>query len=268
MVDHQAGVAMTIEQYDYFVPTDLPVLEGWLHIASDLLSTYDDAAALWRERAKENPGLKSSADGLLVGLCDRARDALRSVQILTMHRQFKDSVSVARTVTECVIYGAYVWQDPGAAEQRALAYERFQVIHRLRVIRNVQALGLGAELLPETVKSVEDEYSRIESEFPGRDLWHKAPFAKADGGPASFGSLAREGGVEDLYRTAFDHGSAFIHVTPASLMRSPFGGPTLGIIAGVLAFQKLLHLADRVLALRIRALLEILDTRRKVLAVE
>lgn len=257
---------LEFEPYSFIVPKETPVLRGWLNHASALLEVCDVSVDAWRERATTED--RNNSNGIILGLLERARHALRSVQILAMHGQAKDSVAVGRVIAETFIYAGYIWAEPVCADERAACFAEFEVVHRLRAIENLRALGLGGRLDVAHVQEVNREYEQVQAKFPGTNLWRKVPFADSKGKSASLRTLAIEAGLEQLYRMEFDHGSNFVHVTPAALQRDGYEGRTLGIIAATRSFRLFLSFANEILALRIGPRLKELEAESAALAPE
>lgn len=243
------GVPIDFGEYNFMVPGGLESAQPLFRLASKYLDLYDQATRHWRENCK--PPEKTTANGVLLGLGDRSREALRASQLLAGHALFKDSVQVLRPIAEAAIYAQHICKD-GVTEMQARAedFERFQAVERKQNLERIRAMGRVGDMRPEAVEEIEREYQAVEANFKG-GLFNKAPFN------SSLRQLAKDSRMEFVYRTAFNHASAFSHITTLSL--APLNDRDLGLGLAVCMFPVVFRILEDALDLGVGAELKPLE---------
>ncbi|MBI3183139.1 MAG: hypothetical protein HYZ28_13460 [Myxococcales bacterium] len=245
------GVPLDLDEYGYLVPATMEWARPLFHLGSKLLDLYDQVTRRWRETC--SPEQKTTANGVLLGLGDRGREALRSSQLLSGHSLFRDAVQVVRPMVEAAVYARFICKDgPDEMTKRAERFVAFQAVERQRTLEAIRGIGRLQDLKVDVRTEIERNYADVEDDYEGR-LFRKTPFG------CTFWDLTQAAGMEWLYRTAYNHASAFSHVTVGSLAELGREHHDLGLGLAVCTFPVVFRILDGALELRADPLLETLE---------
>lgn len=248
-MDQSDGKPIDFGEYNFMEPAGLQSAQPLFLLASKYLDLYDQVTRRWRDRCTSAE--KTTTNGVLLGLGDRSRDALRASRLLAGHSLFKDSVQVVRPIAEAAIYAQHICKDgPTEMQARAEAFERFRSVERKQNLERIRAMGRISDMRPEAVENIESEYNAVEALFKG-GLFDKSPFN------SSIRQLAKDSKLEFVYRTAFNHASAFSHITTLSL--APLSDHDLGLGLSVCMFPVVFRILDDALCLGAAAILKTFD---------
>jgi hypothetical protein len=235
------GVSVHLDAYSYFVPADMEWARPLFILTSKYLDLYDQLVSRWRISARV--AQKSETNGVLLGLGDRSREAVRSSQILTGHGLYKDAVQVVRPVVEAAIYAAYMFGDgPDEAKKRASTFAEFQAVERKRNLEAIASMGRLADMRADVRGEIESDYAAVETNYGG-SLFSKSAFG------CTFWKLAEKAKMQWLYRTAYNHASAFSHLTVGSLAGFNSNLSDLGLGLALTTFPVVFRIMDGVLGL-------------------
>lgn len=226
--DSEEGVLLHFDDYSYLVPAAMEWARPMFQLASEYLDLYDQVTNRWRSSA--GPASRTDANGLLLGLGDRSREAMRSSQLLTGHGLYRDAVQVVRPMVEATIYAGYIYGD-GAAEAaaRAATFTAFQAVERKRNLEAIRGSGRLDDMQADIRSEIEREYTGVEASYDGK-IFSKSAF------DCTFRELAERADMLWLYRTAYNHASAFSHLTVGSLVSLPSSLHDLGLGIAVATF--------------------------------